>query len=126
MVDLRNDEERGVDAAARPAGIVLLLALAGVPADDIASDYELSTTQLPALFASLGLDDQGPVLADVPRPQGHARATLLAMLSGLDVEGRLRAAGLLAEDLVAVPDAFLAFRCPVASSGRRHASSASG
>src|SRR5690606_38855771 len=37
---------------------MLLLALAGASPDDIAADYELSTSRLPPLFTALGLDDQ--------------------------------------------------------------------
>ncbi len=82
---------------------MLLLALAGVAAEDIAADYELSNPRLAPLWALLGVEDQ------VPRIEGYlarrnttARATLLEILSGLDVEAYLRSAGTTPEDLAAV------------------------
>lgn len=74
---------------------MLLLALAGVEGDDIASDYELSTDRLPALFAAREMADQTEVIRDIlARRKTTARAALIDALNGLDVEDHLRAAGL--------------------------------
>ncbi|GAA3181163.1 tyrosine-protein phosphatase [Nonomuraea roseoviolacea] len=102
-------------ARARPGGVLvhcglgrdrtgliamLLLALAGVRPDDIATDYELSAPRLPRLFAALGVDDQTEVIRGIlARKNTTARAAMLDALDGLDVEDRLRAAGLTADDV---------------------------
>jgi protein-tyrosine phosphatase len=105
-------------ARARPGGVLfhcglgrdrtgliamLLLALAGVNAEDIAADYELSTDRLPPLFAALGIDDQTNEIKEIlARKDTTARAAMLAALHGLDAEARLREAGLGEDDLAAL------------------------
>jgi len=82
---------------------LLLLALARVEADDIASDYELSTERLRAFWAARGEEDQGPEIEGLlARANTTARALLIDILDILDVEAYLRTAGLGADDLGAV------------------------
>ncbi|MFG1705467.1 tyrosine-protein phosphatase [Nonomuraea sp. M3C6] len=79
---------------------MLLLALAGVRSDDIASDYELSTDRLPPLFTALGMDDQTDVIRKIlARKNTTVRGALISALNGFDVEAHLRAAGLGDDDL---------------------------
>lgn len=83
--------------------VMLLLALAGVRPEDIASDYELSTDRLPPLFEALGVDDQTDEIRGIlDKKNTTARAALFGALEGLDVEAHLRAAGLGDGDLVAL------------------------
>jgi protein-tyrosine phosphatase len=105
-------------ARARPGGVLvhcssgrdrtglitmLLLAVAGVAPDDIVSDYELSTSNLGALYAELGEEDQGPLIeAILKSKKTSARAELLAILEAIDVVAYLRSAGLRDDDLQAV------------------------
>lgn len=82
---------------------LLLLALSDVTPDDIAADYELSAERLKALYASLGEDDHAPVIAEILRAKNtSARATILALLTSLDVVTRMRSAGLRDEHIVAL------------------------
>lgn len=82
---------------------MLLLALAGASPDDIAADYELSTSRLPPLFTALGLDDQTETIRNIlARRNTTARAALLAALDGLDVAERLQQAGLSPQDAQAI------------------------
>ncbi len=82
---------------------LLLLALAGVGGDDIASDYELSTQRLRAFWAARGEEDQGPEIEGLlTRARTTARALLLDIAATLDVEAYLRSAGLSVDDLGAV------------------------
>ena len=82
---------------------LLLLALVGVAADQIAADYELSGERLPTLYARLGREDDGPLLERFLAREGtSARGAILATLTGLDVEAHLRAAGLRDDDVTAV------------------------
>ena len=67
---------------------MLLLALAGVPAEEIAADYRLSGNREGEEF----LASQGTSSAEV----------ILATLAELDVEGYLRAGGVSAGELAAV------------------------
>jgi protein-tyrosine phosphatase len=86
-------------------GIVtlLLLSLAGVEAEAIAADYELSIEALRPLFAALGCDDEGPPLLATLRKHGTtARKAVLAALDGFDAEDMLRSAGVATRDLQAV------------------------
>jgi len=84
------------------AGLItmLLLALTGVPATDIAADYALSAQRLAARYAALGEVDEGPLLeAFLTRRGTTAQALIVETLGRLDPESRLREAGLTAEDL---------------------------
>lgn len=79
---------------------MLLLVLAGVAAEDIAADYDLSASRLPPLFAARGTSDQQPRLqALLDRERTSAAAVIVSTLAELDVERRLRTAGLTAPDL---------------------------
>lgn len=105
-------------ANARPGGVLfhcgggrdragqiamLVLALAGVPAHDIAADYALSAERLRARYAAHGEVDQGPLLEAFLAGQGtSARELITATIGSLDVEAHLRAAGLTAQDLDAL------------------------
>ncbi|MFJ2774931.1 tyrosine-protein phosphatase [Streptomyces sp. NPDC087300] len=105
-------------ARARPGGVVihcgvgrdrtgliamLLLALSGVDAGDIADDYELSAARLPGLFAMQGTEDQGPRIQEIlERNNTSARAEILGAVAALDFPSLLRAGGLLPEDVAAL------------------------
>jgi len=100
----------GAIAHARPGGVLVhcaqgrdrtglitlvLLALVGVVAEDIAADYMLSTHRLTPLFGRLGLEDQGPAIEDfLTRSGTSARDIIIATLAQLDVDAYLRSAGL--------------------------------
>jgi protein-tyrosine phosphatase len=74
---------------------ILVLALAGVPAETIAADYALSRERQSALYAALGRTDPTPVLdAFLADEHTTAEAEVLALLRGLDVAAHLRAGGL--------------------------------
>ena len=104
-------------ARARPGGVLihcssgrdrtglvtlLLLALAGVDPQDIASDYELSTRRLEALYAELGEEDQGPQIeAILRRKKTSARAAILSLLESFEIASYLGSAGLEEDDLKA-------------------------
>lgn len=82
---------------------MLLLALAGVPAAEIAADYALSAERLSGLFAAVGVEDQGPELEAFLAERGTTAAeVILTTLSSLDVELQLRAGGLTDEDVAAI------------------------
>jgi protein-tyrosine phosphatase len=103
---------RGISAIARaaPGGVVfhcsvgrdrsglvamLLLALAGVSDDDIASDYALSATRLAPLFARRGEDDPAAEIEEFLRSRGLTlEQSMLSALSLLDAQAVLRAGGL--------------------------------
>ncbi|MFN8205262.1 MAG: tyrosine-protein phosphatase [Solirubrobacteraceae bacterium] len=105
-------------ARARPGGVafhcaggrdragqvtMLLLALAGVPAEVIAADYALSFARLPARYAARGEEDQGPLLQSFLQEQGTtAEALIIELLGGLDVEAHLVGSGLGADDVAAL------------------------
>ncbi|MEV2276927.1 tyrosine-protein phosphatase [Nocardiopsis sp. NPDC049922] len=79
---------------------LLLLALADVEAATIADDYELSTTELAPLFAAMGYQDQGPVIAAMLSERGLTlRDTVLDVLRGLDAYAYLLEAGVREKDL---------------------------
>lgn len=87
------------------AGFVtlVLLALAGVPADAIVRDHALSTRRLAALFAHEGREDEAPIVERLLEERGTtAEAVLRSVLDGVDVEARLRAGGLRDEEIAAV------------------------
>ncbi len=82
---------------------LLLLALAGVGADEIAADYELSTERLRGFWAARGERDQGPEIEGLlARADTTARTLLLDIVASLDVDAYLRSAGLGEGDLSAV------------------------
>jgi hypothetical protein len=114
----------GAVAKARPGGVLihcvggrdrtglvamLLLAVAGVSADDIADDHALSAERLVAMYARSGEPDQGAIIDGFLEREGTtARELILTTLASLDVEDYLRAAGLHDDDLAAVRDRLLA------------------
>jgi protein tyrosine/serine phosphatase len=82
---------------------MLVLALAGVPVEAIAADYALSAERLPARYAAREEPDQGPVLTAFLEEEGTSAGTVIAGLLGrVDVEARLRAAGLTGAQLAAL------------------------
>jgi protein-tyrosine phosphatase len=82
---------------------MLLLALAGVPAEVIAADYALSFERLPARYAARGEEDQGPLLRSYLEQQGtDAESVIVGLLAGLDVQAHLVNAGLTAADVAAL------------------------
>ena len=86
-------------------GIVtlLLLALAGVIPDEIASDYELSNERLRPRWDKLGEEDQGAWAEErLRRANTTARALIHDTLASLDVDTYLRAGGISHEDITAV------------------------
>jgi hypothetical protein len=105
-------------AGARPGGVVvhcgggrdrtglvtmLLLTLAGVPAEVVADDYELSATRLPLLYAERGEPDQvAPIERFLADRRTTARAVILRTLREVDVGSILRKAGLDPVDVEAI------------------------
>lgn len=82
---------------------LLLLALAGVAPEDIATDHALSTERLRPAFAAMGTPDQGPVIEELlTRENTTAREAILSTLASLDVEAYLRSAGRNDDELAAV------------------------
>ncbi len=82
---------------------MLLLALVDVAPQDIAADYELSIDRLRARYAARGEEDQGPLLEAFLADRGtSAGEEIVATLSGVDVEARLRDAGLCDGDIAAL------------------------
>lgn len=74
---------------------LLLLALAGVPAADIAADYELSAERLPGLYAAVGEPDRQAELEEPLRRAGTtAAAAVVAAVTSFDPVQHLRAGGL--------------------------------
>jgi protein tyrosine/serine phosphatase len=91
----------GRDRAGQVA--VLLLALAGVPAEAIAADHALSAERLPARYAARGEEDQGPLLEGWLRERGTTAERLVAdLVEEVDVEAHLRRGGLADADLAAL------------------------
>jgi protein-tyrosine phosphatase len=86
-------------------GIVtlLLLALAGVIPDKIASDYELSNERLRSRWDKLGEEDQGAWAEErLRRANTTARDLIHDTLASLDIDAYLRVGGISDEDLTAV------------------------
>jgi protein-tyrosine phosphatase len=82
---------------------LLLLALAGVAPDHIASDYELSASRLRARYEWLGEPDQGPLLDEFLTARGtSARELIGSMLAEIDIEATLQRGGLTAADVDAL------------------------
>jgi protein-tyrosine phosphatase len=108
----------GAIAQARPGGVLvhcavgrdrtglitlLLLALVGVVAEDIAADYALSASGLAPLFKLLGQQNPGPMIDEyLARGGTSVREVIIDTLATLDVDAYLRAAGLGDGDLVAL------------------------
>jgi protein-tyrosine phosphatase len=91
----------GRDRAGQVA--MLVLALAGVSAEDIAADYALSAQRLRARYAAHGEADQGPLLEAYLAGRGTTAADVLVQtLAEVDVEGCLRASGVTDGDLAAL------------------------
>ena len=87
---------------------LLVLALAGVDAEDIASDYELSTERVRRLDAALGDTDQGEEIAAILRRKGTtARAVILDLLKNVDIEEQLRGGGLQQADIDRLRERFV-------------------
>jgi protein-tyrosine phosphatase len=87
---------------------MLLLALAGVAAEDIAMDYSLSAGRLSGRYAAAGEEDQAPQLESFLRARGTTAAEVIAMtLADLDVEDCLLEGGLTADDVAAIRDRLL-------------------
>ncbi|MEV6640050.1 tyrosine-protein phosphatase [Amycolatopsis sp. NPDC051371] len=79
---------------------LLLLALADVGPDAVAADYDLSADSLKALYAAMGTEDQGPVIAALLAARGTTTAAAVRdTLEGFDVERYLLGAGVAREDL---------------------------
>jgi hypothetical protein len=86
-----------------------VLSLVGVAPADIAADYALSRECEPALSTARGIDDANPVIDAFLRAEGTtAEEALLDFLHGLDLEARLRVAGLADADLDALRTRILA------------------
>ena len=97
-------------ATAQPGGVVvhcrvgrdrtglialLVLAAAGVNAEQIASDYERSAQYLPALFEARGEPDEGPAVERILEREGTtARDALFRALDGFDARRYLGDFGL--------------------------------
>jgi protein-tyrosine phosphatase len=74
---------------------LLLLALAGVPPDEIAADYALSADRLRARWGHEGRPDEDLITQQHLRQANtSARETILSVLSSLDASAYLRAGGL--------------------------------
>jgi protein-tyrosine phosphatase len=74
---------------------MLLLTLAGVPAEHIAADYALSAERLRLRYAARGEKDESPLLEAFLAGEGTtARDVIVDILGALDVEAHLRASGL--------------------------------
>jgi protein-tyrosine phosphatase len=82
---------------------MVALALAGVPADVIAADYELSAAGLAGLWAALGQDDPAPELAAYLAGRGTSAGQVIeTTLGSLDLPQTLAAGGLTGEDVEAL------------------------
>jgi protein tyrosine/serine phosphatase len=81
---------------------LLLLALVGVAAGDIAADYELSEPRLAPLRALLGVPEAMTADHALARKGTTARAAIRDTLAAVDVEDYLRAGGLGDRELAAV------------------------
>ncbi|WP_410637422.1 tyrosine-protein phosphatase [Amycolatopsis sp. lyj-346] len=79
---------------------LLLLALVDVAPDTIAADYDLSAEAVKPLFAAMGTEDQGPVIAALLAERGTTTAAAIReTLEGLDVKQYLLDAGVDGRDL---------------------------
>lgn len=80
----------------------MLLALAGVGADAVAADYTLSGERLKRYFDDARATDEDPVAARLAEHGTTVAQVVHELLTGLDVEALLHAAGLSVEDRRAV------------------------
>jgi protein-tyrosine phosphatase len=88
---------------------LMLLAIAGVRADDIATDYELSAERLPAAFAALGVPDDGPIIREIlARKNITVRQAVHTILEAIEVDSHLLTAGLSKQELATVRARLLA------------------
>ena len=82
---------------------MVALALLGVPAREIAADYELSAERQRGLWAALGEPDQAPELAAFLSARGTSAGEVIeTTLSSLDLEATLAVGGLTGEDVHAL------------------------
>ena len=82
---------------------LLVLALAGVEPEAIATDYALSDERLRPLYLSRGEEDEAPKIAAFLREQGTTASDLIVqLLADFDVERTLRDAGLDEADIAAL------------------------
>jgi protein-tyrosine phosphatase len=87
---------------------MLLLALAGVAFEEIATDYALSTERLRRRYEALGEPDQGPVLEEHLAQRGTSASELIvSLLASTDFEVTLGRGGLTAADLRALRERLL-------------------
>ena len=87
---------------------MLVLALAGVPASEIAADYALSELYLKDRYAARGADDDGPVLTAYLADQGTtAEGVIEELLATFDVEGALRRGGLADASIASLRERFV-------------------
>ena len=79
------------------------LALAGVPAAEIAADYELSAERQRGLWAALGQPDQDPGIKKYLAERGTTAGQVIeTTLASLDLEATLAAGGLEADEVAAL------------------------
>lgn len=82
-----------------------MLELAGVSADAIVADYELSTDRVRLLDAALDENDQGSEIAEIlERKNTSAEALILDLLGSGEIDEQLRAGGLTPADVEALRD----------------------
>ncbi|MBB5156265.1 tyrosine-protein phosphatase [Saccharopolyspora phatthalungensis] len=87
---------------------LVLLALAGVAADDIIADHELSHERLRPMFTRLGWPDQEPFINAALAEHGTTRReTLSAALDSFDAADHLRSGGCTDDDLAALRERLL-------------------
>jgi len=87
---------------------MLVLALVGVSAEEIAADYALSAPRLRALYESRGEPDHGAEIEPFLAARGTtATEAILTTLSQLDAEAALREGGLTDADLSALRERLL-------------------
>ncbi|MFC4001610.1 tyrosine-protein phosphatase [Prauserella oleivorans] len=83
--------------------VLLLLRLAGVPAEVVADDYERSVIRQRPLWSALGWPDEAPLIADLLATHGTtARAALLEVAEKLDAEAYLFGHGLVPAEVAAL------------------------
>jgi protein tyrosine/serine phosphatase len=88
---------------------MVLLALAGVPAEQVAADYALSAERLTARYAALGERDQGPELTAFLAGRGTSAAALVEeLVATLDFERLLLDGGVRSDELAALRERLLA------------------